>query len=99
MVSQWHILIYLEWGIKIHKYSIFPLRFVTSGAILYDSACVYMKLKKNTVFLLSTILNHSQNALHVTDKSHMRDVLQLTTAIVMASHAKKKNMTPKVKNI
>ena len=29
----------------------------------------------------------------------MKDVLQLTTAIVMASSAKKKNMTPNVKNI
>ena len=40
--------------------------------------------------LLSTILNHSQSALHVTDNSSMKDVLQLTTAIVMASSAKKK---------
>ena len=58
-----------------------------------------MKLKKNTVFLLSTILNHSQNALHVTDKSHMKDVLQLTTAIVMASHAKKKNYSKSKKHL
>ena len=49
--------------------------------------------------LLSTILNHSQSALHVTDNSPMKDVLQLTTVIVMASSAKKKNRTPKVKNI
>ena len=68
----------------------------SSRAILYDSACVYTKLKKNdTVFLSSTILNHSQSALHVTDNSRMKDVLQLTTAIVMASSAKKKNKTPK----
>ena len=58
------------------------------------------KLKKNdTVFVSSTILSRSQSALHVTDNSPMKDVLQLTTAIVMASSAKKKNMTPKVKNI
>ena len=96
MVFQWQILIYLDRRIKIHKYSIFPLGFLTSRAILYDSACVYTKLKKNdTVFLSSTILNHSQSALHVTDNSRMKDVLQLTTAIVMASSAKKKNKTPK----
>ena len=29
-----------------HKYSIFPFGFLTSRAILYDSACVYTKLKK-----------------------------------------------------
>ena len=34
--------------------------------------------------------------MHVTDDSRMKDVLQLTTTIVMASSAKKKNMTPKV---
>ena len=52
--------------------------------------------KKNiTVFLLSTILNHSQSALlHVTDDSRMKDVFQLTTAIVVASSTKKK----KIKN-
>ena len=32
----------------------------------------------------------------VTDDSRMKDVLQLTTAIVMASSAKKNGMTPKV---
>ena len=32
----------------------------------------------------------------VTDDSRMKDVLQLTTAIVIASSAKKKGMTPKV---
>ena len=42
---------------QIHKYTIFPIRFL------------------------------------------MKDVLQLTTATVMASSAKIKNMTPKVKNI
>jgi len=59
-------------------------------------------LKKNiTVFLSSTILNHSQSALlHVTDDSRMKDVLQLTAAIVMASSAKKKKeMTLKIKKI
>ena len=97
MVFQWQILIYLDRRIKIHKYSIFPLGFLTSRAILYDSACVYTKLKKNdTVFLSSTILNHSQSALHVTDDSRMKDVLQLPAEIVMASSAKKKNMSPKV---
>ena len=83
MVFQWQILIYLDGGIKIHKYSIFPRGFLTSRAILYDSACVYTKFKKNdTVFLSSTILNHSQSTLHVTDNSRMKDVLQLTTAII-----------------
>ena len=57
---------------------------------------VYIQnFKKDTVFLTSTILNCSQSALHVTDNSRMKDVLQLTTAIVMASSAKKKNKTPK----
>ena len=42
--------------------------------------------------LLFTILNHSQSALHVTDNSPMKDVLQLTTVIVMASSAKKKKI-------
>ena len=58
-----------------------------------------MKLKKKnlTVFLLSTILNRSQSALHVIDDSRMKDVLQLTAVIVMVSSVKKKNkMTPKV---
>ena len=50
-----------------------------------------------TVFLSSTISNRSQSALPVTDDSRMKDVLQLTAAIVMASSAKKKkHMTPKV---
>ena len=30
--------------------------------------------KKGTVYVSSTILNHSQSALHVTDDSHMKDV-------------------------
>ena len=42
--------------------------------------------------LLSTIFHHSQSALHVTDNSPMKDVLQLTTAIVMASSAKEKKI-------
>ena len=51
---------------------------------------VYIQnFKKDTVFLTSTILNCSQSALHVTDNSHMKDVLQLTTAIVMVSSTKK----------
>ena len=46
-------------------------------------------LKKNiTVFLSSTILSRS----HLTDDSSMKDVLQLTAAIVMASSAKKKKI-------
>ena len=49
------------------------------------------KKKNVTIFLSSTILNRSQSALHVTDDSRMKDVLQLTAAIVMASSAKKKN--------
>ena len=48
------------------------------------------KKKNVTIFLSSTILNRSQSALHVTDDSRMKDVLQLTAAIVMASSAKKK---------
>ena len=57
------------------------------------------KFEKNvTVFLLSTILNRSQSALRVTDDSRMKDVVQLTAGIVMASSSKKKNMTPKFKN-
>ena len=33
----------LNWEIKIHKYIFFPLGFLTSRAILYDSACVKTK--------------------------------------------------------
>ena len=52
---------------------------------------VYIQnFKKDTVFLTSTILNCSQSALHVTDNSRIKDVLQLTTAIVTAFSAKKK---------
>ena len=48
---------------------------------------------------MSTISNRSQSALRVTDDSRMKDVLQLTAAIVMASSAKKKkHMTPKVRS-
>ena len=47
--------------------------------------CIYKLLKNVTIFLPPTILNHSQNALHVTDDSRMKDVLQLTPAIVAAS--------------
>ena len=54
--------------------------------------------KNVTVFLLSTILNRSQSALRVTDDSRMKDVVQLTAGIVMASSNKKKNMTQKFKN-
>ena len=48
--------------------------------------------------LLSTILNCSQSALHVTDDSCMKGVLQLTktAAIVVDCSAEKKNQTPKV---
>ena len=49
--------------------------------------------KNATVFLLSTILNHSQSALFVTDDTRMKDVLQLAiTIVIMASSAKKKNI-------
>ena len=65
--------------IKIHKYSIFPLGFLTSRA------CVYTKFKKSYQF---SIVHH--HALHITDDSSMKDVLLLKTAIVMASNAKKK---------
>ena len=45
--------------------------------------------KKNiTVLLLSSTLIIVQ--LHITDDSHMKDVLQLTTEIVVASSTKKK---------
>ena len=58
------------------------------------------KIKKRYGF---SIVHHLESfplcALHVTDNSPMKDVLQLTTTIVMASSAKKKNMTPNVKNI
>ena len=64
---------------------------------LWITLCIYKILQNDTIFLSSTILNHSQSALHVTDNSRMKDVLQLTTATVMASSAKIKNMTPKVK--
>ena len=46
--------------------------------------------KKDTIFVTSTILNWYQSALQVTDNSRMKDVLQLTTAIVTAFSAKKK---------
>ena len=75
----------------MHKYSVFPNGFLTSTAIIMTQLVYKRNLKKKiTVFLSSTILNHSQSALHVTDNSRMKDVLQLTTAIVMASSAKKK---------
>ena len=48
-------------------------------------------LKKTTLLFfyhLRAILNRS----HVTDDSRMKDVLQLTAAIVMASSAKKKKI-------
>ena len=55
------------------------------------------KKKHVTIFLSSTIVNRSQNASHVTDDSLVKDVLQLTAAIVMASSVKKKqHMTSKV---
>ena len=47
--------------------------------------------KKMLAFFYSSISNRSQNALHVTDDSHVEDVLQLTGVIVMASSDKKKN--------
>ena len=49
--------------------------------------------KKGSVYVSSTILNHSQSALFVTDDIHMKDVLQLAvTIVIMASSAKKKNI-------
>ena len=47
-------------------------------------------------FFYSSILNHSQNALHVTDDLCMTNVLQLTGTIVIASSDEKKNVTLKV---
>ena len=51
--------------------------------------------KNITVLLLSSTLIIVQ--LHITDDSHMKDVLQLTTEIVVASSTKKK--LKKLKNI
>ena len=52
---------------------------------------VYMRnFKKGYVFLSFTILNCFQSALHITDDSCTKDVLQLTTVIVMASSIKKR---------
>ena len=50
------------------------------------------KTKKRYRFSIVShrLMNRSQSALHVTDNSHMKDVLQSTAAIVMASSANKK---------
>ena len=50
------------------------------------------KAKKRYRFSIVSycLMNRSQSALHVTDNSHMKDVLQSTAAIVMASSANKK---------
>ena len=48
--------------------------------------------KKMLAVFYSSILNRSQNALHVTDDSRVEDILQLTGVIVMASSDKKKNI-------
>ncbi|CAH3189308.1 unnamed protein product [Porites evermanni] len=44
--------------------------------------CKKQNSKKSSIFLSSTILNRSQSALHVTDDSCMKDVLQLAAVIV-----------------
>ena len=73
----------------MHKYSVFPNGFLTSTAIIMTQLVYKRNLKKKiTVFLSSTILSHS----HLTDDSSIKDVLQLTAAIVMASSAKKKKI-------
>ena len=46
--------------------------------------------KKRYSFSVVHHLNCSQSALHIADDSSMKDVLQLTSAIVMASSARKK---------
>ena len=43
-------------------------------------------------FFYSSVLDWSQNALHVIDDSCVKDVLQLSGAIVMASSDKRKNI-------
>ena len=40
----------LNWGIKVHNNSIFPLGFLTSRGILYDSTCVYTNFLKTLPF-------------------------------------------------
>ena len=59
---------------------------------LWLSLCTNEILKRTLPIFYSAILTHCQNALHVTDDSRMKDVLQLTAAIVMASSTKKKNV-------
>ena len=52
---------------------------------------VYNEILKRTLpFFYSTILTRSQNPLYVIDDSHIKDMLQLTAAIVMASSTRKK---------
>ena len=43
-------------------------------------------------FFYSSILNCSQNAMHVTDESGGKDVLELAGTIVVASSDQKKNI-------
>ena len=57
---------------------------------LWLSFCTNEILKRTLPFFYSTVLTHSENALHVTDDSRVKDMLQLTAAIVMASSTKKK---------
>ena len=59
---------------------------------LWLSLCTNEILKRTLPFFYSAILTHSQNALHVTDDSRVKDMLQLTAAIAMASSTKKKNV-------
>ena len=57
---------------------------------LWLSLCINENLKKTLSFFYSSIMSRSQNALHVTDDSCVKGVLQLTGTIVMASSDKKK---------
>ena len=47
-------------------------------------------LKRTLLFFYSTILTRSQNPLHVIDDPRVKDTLQLTAVIVMASSTEKK---------
>ena len=82
------------------QYGIFPssrILNLCSRTILYDSAykCICEILKKTLPFCYCPQPWIVQ--LHITDDSRMKDVLQLTTEIIVASSTKKK--LKKLKNI
>ena len=70
------ILIHSDWGMKIHKYSIFPLRFLASRAILYDSAVQKRNFKKTFAFFYRppSWIVPTVHCTAVTDDSCMKDV-------------------------